>query len=167
MTDNLPDNIWDQLKLEYLSHAYSTVRDMALRHNVSYNTLNDRIHKGRHGQKPWKVEREEISKELLESAISASQDKYIKVFCMGADIAEKILTELSEKIRDSDLGLEKKTQMFKTTLEGLQKMQSVIRLENNQSTQNISVHRKEERIISSADMALDVLSEYGLVDEKE
>lgn len=160
--DFLPSNIWDTVRNDYLMHKYTTVSELAARYKVSVNTLNDHIHKGRLGKAPWKYERSEMSKELLETAVDKSKLTYIASFTLGADIVERTMKDLLHELTQPMEPI-KKAQIAKTVVECLHKLQSILRLEDNQSTQNIAInHTSQTKVVQTERDADKLLKDIGI-----
>lgn len=162
----LPQSIWDACKEDYMNGNYKSIKELADKHGIIVSTLQDRINRKRKSEHivPWKNEKDALTKEMMDVALQKSQNKYVQAFSTGADIISHALEDIHKDLKAGKFSGMEKVNIAKTAMECISKMQGIIRLESNQSTQNIAVHHSGAAATKNLEDTLNSLKDKGLID---
>lgn len=164
-TESVPSiGMWDKIKYDYLTTNYRTTAELADKYGVSLNTLNNRIYKSSREENPWRIQKEELSKEVLDVAVQKSSAVYAKSLQAGVDVIEKALNAMNKALTEPGLKGTEAAQLGKYATDIVKGMQQFMHLATNKSTENIAVQHLHKPVETLKD-SLKVLQDCGIDDE--
>lgn len=168
MSSNTPMPIskWEEIKKDYIEGNYITLRDLANKWEISYNTLCDHVYRHRHGNKPWKADKDAIETEVKLHAVEVAKKRLATTYSKTSSMMDDILDRVKQGIEAGVFSVKELPEIYAKLGTALRNVHSTIRLESGQSTQNIAV-ADETNTKDSLKDALSTLRESGLIDNED
>ena len=87
--NNIPDETWDKLRLEYISSSDVSIRGLEKKHNIPYSMIRTRCQ-----NEKWLDQREELKKQAMDKSIDLVSGHQAEECSRAFRLANKVMDKL-------------------------------------------------------------------------
>lgn len=91
--NDIPDEMWDQLRLEYISSTDVSIRGLEKKYGISYSMIRTRCQ-----NEKWLEQRDELKKQAMDKSIDLVSGHMAEECSRAFRLASKVMDKLEEVI---------------------------------------------------------------------
>lgn len=126
-------------KKRYFMGNFESLPKLADELGIKVATLNKWVHRGAHGELPWKAQVGDKTQWILDNAYKQSASKLHQMHDIGAEIAMTLQTRILGILKREELSVENYIKLMGTITNFFKALHPILRLEEGKSTENICV----------------------------